>query len=87
MSVLYTELQLRPIIHFILVFHTLFGDNYFITSYFQLNLNDMCKRFLCAQKRHFSLIRQKTKTFPIDPLFTKIANFGNVMCIDRTLRK
>ena len=31
------------------------------------NFHDVCQRFLYNQERNFSLIRQKTKIFPIDP--------------------
>ena len=31
------------------------------------NFYDVCRRFLYKQKRNFSLIRQKTKHFPIEP--------------------
>ena len=31
------------------------------------NFHDVCQRFLYNQKQNFSLIRQKTKIFPIDP--------------------
>jgi len=41
------------------VCQTLFGDICLITSYFKLMIHFMCKRFLCTQKRNFSLIWQK----------------------------
>jgi len=43
----------------------------------------MRQGFLCTcnQKRNFSLIRQKTKTLPIDPI-VKFAHFDNVMSIE-----
>ena len=31
------------------------------------NIHDVCQRFLCSQKRSFSRIRQKIRTFPIEP--------------------
>ena len=52
-----------------------------------LNFYNVCQRFfLYKQDQHFSLIRRKTKNFPIDPII-KIAHFCNVMSIDMTLQK
>ena len=50
------------------------------------NFHDVCQRFLYNQVHNFSLIRQKTKIFPIDP-HIKITHFCNVMSIDMTLQK
>ena len=51
------------------------------------NFQDVCQRFLYNQEQNFCLIRQKTKIFPIDPHYIKIAHFCNVMSIDMTLQK
>ena len=44
------------------------------------NFHDVCQRFLYNQEQNFSLIRQKTKIFPIVPII-RIAHFCNVMSI------
>ena len=56
------------------------------------NFHNVCQRFLYNQEQNFSLIRQKTKNFPIDPYYknhpllqryvyrhdvTKVGNFYN----------
>jgi len=53
---------------FILVCQTIFGDTFFITSYFELKLTWYVSAFFCrsTQKRNFSRIRQKMRNFPID---------------------
>ena len=43
----------------------------------------MCQRFLYNQERHFSLIRQKTKIFHIDPHYKN----RQLLSIDMTLQK
>ena len=59
-----------PTVHFIYVCQRLFGDNFFITCYFSSwNFHDVRQRFLYNQEQNFSLIRQKTKNFPIDPYY------------------
>ena len=45
--------------------------------------HDVCQRFLYNQEQNFSLIRQKTKIFPI----IKITHFCTVMFIDMSLQK
>ena len=50
------------------------------------NFQDVCQRFSYNWEQNFSLIRQKTKNFSIDPNF-KITHFCNVMCMDMTLQK
>ena len=54
-------------VHFILVCQRLFGDNFFITCFFELKLSWCVSTFLYNQEQNFSLIRQKTKILPIDP--------------------
>ena len=53
---------------------------------FSWNFHFVCQRFLYNQKKQFSLIRQETKIFPIDPII-KIAHFCNSMSIDMPLQK
>ena len=50
------------------------------------NFHDVCQRFLYNQEQNSSLIRQKTKIFPIDPHY-KNRPLCNVMSIDMTLQK
>ena len=50
------------------------------------NFKDMCLGFLYNQEQNFSLIRQKTNIFPIDPHY-KFDHFCNVVSIEMTLQK
>ena len=55
-------------VHFIFVCQKLFGDSFFISCFFELKLSLCVSTFLLYnQEQTFSLIRQKTKIFPIDP--------------------
>ena len=53
-------------------FHYTFVKDFLAITFLLLvisnwNFHDVCQRYLCNQKQHFSWIRQKMRNFPIDP--------------------